>query len=431
MKYSKFLLATAVILIIASLYGCSLTTTSTKMVTPEIRAIGLPNLSVVDSVTLKVSGPDMEPVEVSYQVVPSVINLTIPEGNDRAFELIVGLSPAFTALPTTTYTSFKGTATADINNNGAVVTLNMGIGSTKIIVPDPEWNPGASPMPRILQFDDIDDTSSETLDLISLNLQFVANSLPTLGTFNPYDIDFDNQGRIYIANNDPSTSSGIIRIDNILGTNPFFIATNYDTHGISIDRDNKIIYYFEGSSIESCDLDGNFLEVIYAGESPESFTFNDGFLYITETGDIIKHNISTGENINITIPQLINPKDILVKGNKLYIANMEGADGYQILELSTSDLSFIAGYGNYVGDINSSDLTKGNFYSPHHFAAQLNDELIILDDYNDPSWGGLNFDKIIQMDNIQGDNWKTLPATGASDQTGQDLFRFFLQNMGA
>ncbi|MCD6396832.1 MAG: hypothetical protein J7L71_04790, partial [Spirochaetaceae bacterium] len=192
MKYSKFLLATAVILIIASLYGCSLTTTSTKMVTPEIRAIGLPDLSVVDSVTLKVSGPDMEPVEVSYQVVPSVINLAIPEGNDRTFELSVEL----TNSPAITINSFIGTATADINTDGTVVTLNMGIGSTKIIVPDTYNN-------RLVQIDDMSGTGWVTAKGSDLGF---SNDYD----FIPNDIVLDQNGNIYIANNaDNGVTDGI------------------------------------------------------------------------------------------------------------------------------------------------------------------------------------------------------------------------------
>ncbi|MDA3937727.1 MAG: hypothetical protein PF693_00245, partial [Spirochaetia bacterium] len=124
--------------------SCFMGELSSNMITPEIRAIGLPDASIVDSVTLKVTGAGMDPVEVSYSSVPSVINLSIPEGNDRTFELTVGTGPAYTG----TIATYSGTATADINADGAVVTLDMGIGSTKIIAPDPANH-------RIVQIDDM------------------------------------------------------------------------------------------------------------------------------------------------------------------------------------------------------------------------------------------------------------------------------------
>lgn len=127
MKNIKFLIPAIAILIIVSLYGCNLTATSTKMVTPEIRVMGLPDPSIVESVTLKIYGPDMDTVEVSYSIVPSIINMAIPEGDDVTFKLTVGMSAAYTG----TVASYKGSATADISSDGTVVTLNMSIGKNQ------------------------------------------------------------------------------------------------------------------------------------------------------------------------------------------------------------------------------------------------------------------------------------------------------------
>ncbi len=114
--------------------------------------------------------------------------------------------------------------------------------------------------------------------------------------------------------------------------------------------------------------------------------------------------------VDYTYSNLTTPQDILVKDDKIFVANFNGEDDYQILEFSTLDLSLTGNYGNYVNELS---VLKGNFYGPRRFVAQMNEELTIIDDQY--------LDKIIQMDNINGDNWKTLPATG----DGQDLFRFF------
>jgi len=392
--------------------SCFFGTTVKKTVTPTIRTVGLPEASIIDSVTLKVTGSDMDPVEVSYQVVPSVINLAIPEGNDRTFELTVGTGPAYTG----TIATFSGTATADINNDGAVITLNMRVGSTKLIVPDYQND-------RVIQFDDINDNESLSLTLIILNFQLLINGFGPLPNFVPYDIDFDSQGRIYIANYDGSTGSGIIRVDNILGTNAIrFGSSHGGIVSLTVDRENNVIYYSNGSNIYKSDLDGNDESTLNSTgiSNIRGMAVTDsGILYIagnTPAGDptVFQYNPVTQNVTGTYDTNLVTPWDVMVKGDKLYIANLGGADDYQILELSTSDLSFIASYGSTFLTI--PDVSNGRFYGPRRFVAQLNDEITIIDDL-----ANNDFDKIIQIDNMNGDNWITLPESGS----GQILFKFF------
>lgn len=407
-----------VVIIIAGLYGCNMTATSTKMATPEIHIRGLPSSNIVESVTLKVSGPDMDTLEVNYSNVPSIINLAVPKGDNVTFELTIGLSASFTALPTTTYTSLKGKATTDITSDSAVVTLYMGIGSTKLLAPDYSNN-------RILQFDNILDTTSESLDtdtqgfstwLTTNNLAFGAN-----------DVEIDNQGRIYISDNGNGNTKGIIRVDNILGTNPILFATGHSNgiNTMTIDRKNNIIYYTEGNKIHSSNLDGSN-EVLL----PETHTDN-GALGITVDGEylyyiavlgissILKYSLEQKKVVKGTFvsPYLANPWDVLVKGDKLYITNFDGTNENQILELSTLDLSLTNNYGIYVGGTSSANTGKGNFYGPRIFIGCINEEITIIDES-----GSHPLDKIIQMDDMNGTNWKTLPNSG----NGQNLFNFFI-----
>ena len=226
----KVLLALAIFSLIFIYSTCSFPGNSNVTVSPVIRAIGLPSASNITSVELTVSGPGMNTISIVYDSLPSSIELSIPSGSDRTFELEV-----FVDIPIIAATSYKGTATADLSQDSTTIYLTMGVGSTKIVVPDPEWFNGEVTEPRITQFDDISGGNALSLDLAALLLQ----GLTGVSTFNPYDIDFDSEGRIYIANYDSSTSSGIIRIDNILGTNPFFIATGSDTTAIS-DRKSVV-----------------------------------------------------------------------------------------------------------------------------------------------------------------------------------------------
>lgn len=403
----KVLLALTIITLIFIFGTCSFTGDSTVTISPVIRGVTLPSASNISSVELTVSGPGMNTIVVAYDSLPSSIDLSIPSGSNRKFELEV-----FVNIPIIAATSYKGTATADLSQDSVTIYLTMGVGSTKIVVPDSEWNNGLTP--RILQFNDISGAGTLSLNFATLGPLLTAAGY-TLSTFAPYDIDFDSEGRIYIANYDGSTDSGIIRVENILGAIPFFISTSGNTKTISIDRENNIIYYNDYSTIKSCDLNGDPINSnIYTGEVLDTFTYSDGFLYIIESGYINKYNINTDAFVNSKeITQFANPWDILVKENNLYVANFAGAAGYQILEISTSNLSLTGHFGNLTG---IQDTSKGEFYSPRRFVSQMNRELFIIDDDESN-----DFDKIIQMDNINGDNWKTLPASG----DGQNLFKFF------
>ncbi len=407
-KYAGFLGFTALILIFS---GCFLSAPTGELVSPTIRAIGLPDASIVGSVTLKVTGPDMAPVEVSYTQLPSVINIAVPEGNDRKFELTVTTGSSYKGA----IASYKGTAAADITSDSAVVTLNMGIGSTKIIVPDYSNN-------RVLQFDDINSINETKLSSTD-NPVFGAWLGISSIIFLPYEIDFDSEGRIYIANNDPS--EGIIRVDNIEGLNPLAFGVNTQIVSLTIDRENNVIYYSDGSTVYRNNLNGtNQTEQINSDVGLfdiKGLAVDNGYLYITENPDgglIIKYNLTTSSIIisksatDFGISGL-TAWGIIAKDDKLFVTNLGGESSYQILELSTSDLSLIGHYGNQAS---GTDTSKGQFYGPRGFVAILNKKLTIIDDASSG-----NNDKLVSIDDITGSEWETLPKSG----NGQELFSFY------
>lgn len=416
----KILYIPVILLLVFILSTCAFTGNSSVSVSPVIRGITLPSSSYIGSVELTVSGPGMNTIVIVYDSLPSSIDLAIPSGSDRTFELVVNVD-----IPIITATSFKGTATADLTQDSVTVYLTMGIGSTKIVVPDPMWNNGLTP--RISQFDNINGTNALSLNLAALLVQ----GLTGVATFNPYDIDFDSQGRIYIANYDFGGSGGIIRIDNITGLNPVLIGTSSGAvRTLSIDRHNNQLYYTDGGSIYKYDLiSSSDINIGFAGESINALAVKGNYLYMVDSDVLVKYDLKSSMFVESTdsgnIPQISNLEDILIKDNSIFIANEGGPSGYKILELSTSDLSLKANYGNTVTTVSTS---KGNFYGPRRFAAQMNKEITIIDDFNNNDAAEINFDKIIQMNNINGDNWITLPAPSTADETGQTLFEFFTHN---
>jgi len=398
-----------------------------------IAGITVPTVSAISSITISATdsgGTVLDETTLSgVPSIPDEFTLSMPAGNNITFDLTINMGTA------SAIASYKGTALADISKESATVDITMGIERTRIVVPDPEWVSGPGPLPRILQFDDINDTSALSLDFSTLGPILSANSF-SVNTFTPYDIDIDNQGRIYIANNDGSTGNGrVIRIDNISGLNAFaFKDWNSGIVSLTIDRENSIIYYIDDYNLYASNLDGtndvliedfSTLQIEISGFS--GITFSNGFIYIVDSSmaTIYKYDIATKTIPNMvdanTITQLENPWDLIVKNDKLYVTNLDPFDD-QIFEISTTDLSFTASFGNFVGSTDSSNIGIENFYGPRIFVGQMNEEITIIDDSPE-----FQLDKIIQIDNINGDSWTTLPS--AINDDGQTLFRFFTQNV--
>lgn len=432
----KTTLFTIILLIILSFTGCFLNSTSGNMVTPVIRAVGMPETDIIDSITLKITGPDMDDIEVRYSELPDLINIAVPEGSSRRFELTVSLVNSYTGP----VVSYRGIDTIDITSEGSVVTLNMGIGSTKIVIPD-YYNS------RVIQFDDI--TAMNEVIFTGIQLGVITGDSGWASNFYPYDIDFDSDGRIYIANNNASSGYGrVVRISNINGESSLLYEDRAASiTSIAVDRNNHILYYSTSGSLYSTSIDGTndivrMLPLIGAAtiSSIQSITVDgEGKLYmVADVGQvsadyrIIKLDPlidSSSELVLIetssTIPEnsSASPKDLVIKGSRLYLANFHsdsGSEGDQVVEFSISDLSLKGSFGTYVGNNDSSDFLLGHFYGPRRFVTPLNVEMTIIDD--SPDWWQ---NKIIQIEDITGSGWKTYPNSGSSDESGQNFFKFF------
>ncbi len=408
-RYAGFLGLTALVLIFS---GCFLSAPTGELVSPTIRAIGLPDISSVGTVTLKVTGPDMDPVEVSYTQLPSVINIAVPEGNDRKFELSVGLSSTFTANPAIPYTSYKGTATADITSDSAVVTLNMGIGSTKIIVPDAFNN-------RIVQIDDMNGAGWKTLSGDNISVSGLALGI----NFKPYDVDFDRYGNIYVANNESTNLKGGVYIfSSIEDTSPVVILPSTSgIRAVAVDRTNNRIYGVAGNGSISY-VDTAALSV----PKPAPFDTN-GFEAITgiavdTAGNVFLSGIdstnyyffiqkfgfdgsSKGSYSNTSID---SAGDVVVLNGKLYISAYDNKV-YQMDPLTLASFTgSLTGYG--------SDVFKGSC----NFVATVNDHLTLIDNFI----GSPNVGRIISFNDISGSGWKAYGTYGTGTVT-PGYFGFF------
>jgi len=429
-KIIKYAVPGAVLLTaIIILSGCFFSAPTGALVTPEIRAIGLPDPSIVGSITLKVTGPGMDPVEVSYQSLPSVINMAIPEGNDRTFELTVQLSPAFTALPTTTYTSFKGTATADINADGAVVTLNMGIGSTKIVVPD-AYNH------RIVQINDMTGAGWATMTGDDLSFADITD-------FMPYDVDIDQSGNIYVANYVGGGTMGGIYVFNSINfrsTVPLLpsyfhnsgtvLFPNYDPIiAVAVDKKNNRIYGVSEEKVYYWEINNPLVVIPFFDSLLESKTVNgitvdiDGNVYLSGSDNSVDTvawigKYSAEKDLIATytgamVSEKIN--DITILNGELYATNLNIPATARIEKYDPANIA--NGPSSSYGSPGSTGI-NGQFVGPYNFVATMNKKLTIIDSDSGSA-------QLVSMDDILGTNWRTFGSYGM----GTNEFWFF--NSGA
>jgi len=216
----------AVLLLILGLAGCYYTPSS---------AIGSARASLVlakqlpanvASIVLVVSGPGMKTVAGEYAVGTSSVTLEVPAGVGRTFTLLAN-TPSVT---------LKGEATVDLQpGETREVVLNPTLFDSQIIIPDYRNY-------RLVQISDMAGTGWKAVQFSNLGLGMTGNT-----QFVPYDVDFDAQGRIYIANR----YDGIVRLDSIDDTSAewFFKGAGapIGTVAVAVDRATNYLYYSIGS----------------------------------------------------------------------------------------------------------------------------------------------------------------------------------------
>jgi hypothetical protein len=345
----------------------------------------------LNKITLYVTGSNMDTISFNYTPpLPSTITVEVPAGDSRMFELL-----AYTPSAT-----LRGFATRNLSS-GATVTIpiQMKIYETKLIIPD--WYNS-----RIIQIDNMSGIGWITRSAITgLNQQV-----------RPYDIDFDNSGKIYLANNRGGSAMGdncVISIDDFNSNNIYFYPSisvrsaapfyDYGVVSIAVDRINNFIYYalspFGSSYLFRAVIGDNSthtgLAILGITAIRGLAVDENGILYIAgESGSsiptVFRYNPTDQLVTGTYQANLLMPWDVLVKNNYLYISDYDKVNPYdssKILQLSLN-LNYI----NQFGTAGSS-----TFYGPHRFLAILNNRFYLIDENEDTT---SETERIIAFDNF-------------------------------
>ena len=199
--------------------------------------------------------------------------------------------------------------------------------------------------------------------------------------------------------------------------------TNEKFEAIGIDQINGFIYAgeFVDSSYKlyKSDLDGNSLSELtinYGVEAIGKITGivvdSNGILYISGQNTSSAERVFKYNPANETVvasysnPNFVTLFDVMVKDDYVYLTNLEGPSGWNIIRLN-KELGTPMGYGT---NISAIDHSQGAFYGPRRFVAITNKKITIVDD--NESGGPDELDKLISMDDMVGNNWNTFPDSG-------------------
>jgi hypothetical protein len=250
---------------------------------------------------------------------------------------------------------------------------------------------------------------------------------PDVG-FKPHDVDFDSQGRIYVANYYNGALYGrAFRIDDITGVNfTPFTDRSVAIVAVAVDQYNDYMYYASSTQLWRVELDGtNDTPLSIAGITAiRGMTVgHSGQLYIAGNGPgfpaVFRYDPFSESVARTYVTSIANPWDTYFRTPHVYVANLEGSGGNRILQLD-ENLSFIDGYGN---PSTSADSAVGNFYGPKRFIGILPKKLVILDEGSTMETSGFIGDRLIAIDDLSGAGWQTYGTTGSG--VGQFNFYWF------
>ncbi|MCP4133405.1 MAG: hypothetical protein GY754_20725, partial [bacterium] len=185
--------------------------------------------SNITQFTLKISSPGMNTIEGTYPAATSEISIEVPAGNNRLIELTSDINPSDPGA----VLSYKGSSLVNLNSGETkTVILSMKVNETKLIIPDFGNN-------RVIQ------VTSLSGDTTAINAAWQDLTAAGAGwSLRPGDVDFDSQGRIYIASaygGSGDTNNCVVRVDNIAGDNSIkFASASYDNgvEALAVDRNN-------------------------------------------------------------------------------------------------------------------------------------------------------------------------------------------------
>ena len=408
--------------------GTSIVSINLGLVSGDIiKASAPPDISMIDSIELRVSGPGMSTITKSYAPNTSSIIVEVPSGDNRTFELTFYLLPDSPSAVLT----WQGSASADCPPDEIVsVSMSMSVARTKLLIPDRLNN-------SIVMINDMTGSYWKRRGYIELNL--VSLSEWTFDNFYPADIDIDSSGDIYIANDEAEQFGAVVKLNDIDDTEPE-IVMNYvgPTTSVAVDSINNYLYCASSNTLYRKDLSdpsdtGSAISISDFGTSETISGIaiaDNGEVFISCNLDYELYQISVTDNTGTIIGTYSSSyfvtnsaRDILVKDTYIYICydypGVLADPQKQIVRLPLVDDIDTLQESDEITFGTASDFELpdeiGELNGPNGFIKGVYEGLCFIDE----SSSGGN-DRLVFIYNIITSNWDLFGSTG----TGDNQFQF-------
>jgi hypothetical protein len=341
----------------------------------------------------------MKTIQEQIPTGSGVINLVVPAGPARR----VTVAGSFDGSGPPAFTGVIGSATASLPP-GAETNIPISMSPReRLIIPDQLNN-------RIVLIDRIQDGQAIGWKVID---SFYS------GFYQPYSVDHDKQGRIWLVEDDFSSGyqTAIRRIDDVAGagSDTSEVGTINETFGraMTIDRTLGRIYYYAANygTIEYHDIGGASGSLGGPYYSPTGLAVDEtGLLYISDNDPsdnrLLKITPSGAFLADYIYGIDLLPHDVIVKGDRVYVAVEDLVGGNHRIDEFDLDLTPFASLTNA--------MVGGSMLGPRRFVAPRNAVFTLIDE-------GAAGDQLIRFLDMKGQGFTTFGSTGS----GVGQFEFF------
>ncbi|HEQ71407.1 MAG TPA: hypothetical protein ENN69_02870 [Spirochaetia bacterium] len=377
------------------------------------------------SYTVTVSGPGMTTMQKTVSATTRYINMYIPAGEDRVIRLDANLNPAAMALLNREHLlSYADENIVDLlPGRFVLLRFQMHEGEMKLVFSEVSGgNSGLYRIPNLHPTSLADPDQWDSTGVVAADLDYDGDGriFAAIGGASIYQLEDINNTIFPPLNHNMYTGATIVTVDS--AQNRFYTYGNISATAVVY----AIRYYvYDGAGAGTT---GNIaLPAGMVNNSPlmAAMEYEKGVFYIAGNAGLLQvfRYVPGVSTISNTSPNLRNPRDLIVKGKYLYVANFHTTAPNQTATIEVFDkdtLAFIGSFGTRT--TTPYDDQPGHFYGPWHFIAPTNRKFYLIDDGDNisGSYNNNGKNRIVAFDSVF--DWSNWEVFRKGDIPGNEIY---------